>query len=83
VSFKINDLMVDVLATELAQPEGKQCGPCTKCTKCTNVTGDPTSCTGTNQGECCTSKRPTKKSQFAGLHDELREALLEEELAGV
>ena len=56
MTFKINDLMVDVLATELKGGD-KGCGACTKCTKCTNKTGPMTDCTGTAApGNCCGSK---------------------------
>jgi hypothetical protein len=55
VTFKINDLMVDVLSTEMHGKE-KDCGPCTKCTKCTEKTGPMTNCTDTQLQDCCGTK---------------------------
>ena len=67
MTFKINDLMVDVLATEMKGPD-KGCGACTnctKCTKCTAKTGPVSDCTDT-QGvqNCCGTK-----SQFIPADD--------------
>ena len=55
MTFKINDLMVDVLSTDMKGGD-KGCGACTKCTKCTKKTGPMTDCTGTAQGDCCGTK---------------------------
>ena len=76
MTFKVNDLMVDVLATELKGGD-KGCGACTKCTKCTQKTGPMTNCTGTAEGDCC----GTKKSEYIGsdelelLRAQMRDAL--------
>ena len=64
MTFRINDLMVDVLSTDMKGKE-KGCGACTKCTKCTAKTGPMTDCTGTNQGDCC----GTKKSEHIGVNE--------------
>jgi hypothetical protein len=59
VTFKINDLMVDVLATEMSEKD-KGCGACTnctKCTKCTAKTGPVSGCTDTNAIQDCCSTR--------------------------
>lgn len=55
MTFKINDLMVDVLSTDMKGGEkDKGCGPCTKCTKCTERTGPPSGCTDTQAvQDCC------------------------------
>ena len=59
MTFKINDLMVDVLATEMKGPD-KGCGACTNCTKstkCTAKTGPVSGCTDTQAvQDCCASK---------------------------
>jgi hypothetical protein len=75
MTYKINDLMVDVLLTdvELAGKGGK-CGACTKCTKCTAKTGDPSDCTGSIQCDQCDTKSPTKAEQQREL-DALRAQL--------
>jgi hypothetical protein len=67
VTFKINDLMVDVLATEM-KGNDKGCGPCTNCTKCTDCTkktGPMTDCTATQESDCCGQK----KSQHIGVDE--------------
>lgn len=56
MTFKINDLMVDVLSTEMKGKE-QDCGPCTKCTKCTQKTGPISDCTGTQAVDCCGQQR--------------------------
>ena len=66
MTFKVNDLMVDVLSTDMKGGD-KGCGACTKCTKCTQKTGPMTDCTQTGiQQDCC----GTKKSEYIGV-DEL------------
>lgn len=57
MTFKINDLMIDVLSTDMKagdKDKDKGCGPCTKCTKCTDRTGPPSGCTDTHAvHDCC------------------------------
>jgi hypothetical protein len=65
VTFKVNDLMVDVLSTDMKGGD-KGCGPCTKCTKCTTKTGPVSGCTDTAAvGDCC----GTKKAEHIGLSE--------------
>ena len=64
MTFKINDLMIDVLSTDM-KGNDKGCGACTKCTKCTKKTGPMTDCTNTGEQACCGSK----KSEHIGVNE--------------
>ena len=66
MTFKVNDLMVDVLATDM-KGNDKGCGPCTKCTKCTEKTGPVSGCTDTQAvQDCCANE---KRSEHIGLSE--------------
>ena len=62
MTFRVEDLTVSLLPERY---EIEDAAACTKCTKCTAKTGPMTDCTGTNQGDCC----GTKKSEHIGVNE--------------